>query len=36
VGHDIDDAAAFCRKLAPQVEVVRGYSPDDATIVMRR
>lgn len=25
VGHDIDDVAAFCRKLAPWVEVVRGY-----------
>ena len=36
VGHDIDDVAAFCRKLAPRVEVVRGYTPDDATIVMRR
>ena len=36
VGHDIDEMAAFCRKLAPRVEVLRGYAPDDATIVMRR
>lgn len=35
-GHDINDVAGYCRKLAPQVEVVRGYAPDDATIVMRR
>lgn len=36
VGHDIDDVAAFCRKLAPRVEVLRGYAEDDATVVMRR
>lgn len=36
VGHDIDEIAAFCGKLAPRVEVIRGYAPDDATIVMRR
>lgn len=36
VGHDIDDVAAFCRKLAPCVEVVHSYASDDATIVMRR
>lgn len=36
VGHDIDDVAGFCRKLAPGVEVVRGYLDDDATIVIRR
>lgn len=36
VGHDIDEMAAFCRKLAPRVEVVRGYAADDATLVLRR
>lgn len=36
VGHDIDDLATFCRKLAPRVEVVRGYASDDAAVVMRR
>jgi trans-aconitate methyltransferase len=36
VGHDVDEVAAFCRKLTPRVDVVRGYAPDDATIVMRQ
>jgi trans-aconitate methyltransferase len=36
VGHDIEQVAAFCRLLAPSVQVVRGYAPDDATIVMHR
>lgn len=36
VGRDVDEIAAFCRKLAPRVEVVRGYAVDDATLVMRR
>jgi SAM-dependent methyltransferase len=36
VGHDINDVADYCRKLAAQVEVVRGYAADDAAIVMRR
>lgn len=36
VGHDIDEVATFCRKLAPRVEVVRGYAPEDAAVVMRR
>lgn len=36
VGRDVDEIAAFCRKLAPRVEVVQGYAPDDATLVLRR
>ncbi len=36
VGRDVDAVAAFCRHLAPQVDVVRGYAVDDATLVMRR
>lgn len=36
VGHGIDDMAAFCGKLAPRVEVVRSYAPDDVTIAVRR
>jgi len=36
VGRDVDAVAAFCRQLAPQVELIRGYALDDATLVMRR
>jgi hypothetical protein len=36
VGHDIDDAAAFRRKPARRVEVVRGYAPDDAPVASLR
>lgn len=36
VGHDIEEIAAFCRKLAPRVQVVRGYVEDDAALVLRR
>ena len=36
VGRDVAEIEAFCRKLAPQVEVIRGYSVDDATLVLRR
>ena len=36
VGHDIDDVAAFCRKLAPRVVIVRNYAPDDATLLVWR
>jgi trans-aconitate methyltransferase len=36
VGHDVDEVAAFCRKLALRVDVVRGYLEDDATLAVRR
>jgi len=36
VGRDVDALVAFCRHLAPQVDVVRGYAVDDATVVIRR
>lgn len=35
VGHPIDEIVAFCRKLSPRVSLVRGASPDTATVVMR-
>ena len=36
VGRDVAEIEAFCRKLALEVEVVRGYAIDDATLVLRR
>ena len=36
VGHDRERVERFCRELAPDVEVVRGYLEDDFTVVMRR
>lgn len=36
VGRDVDEIAAFCRKLAPGVDVIQGYAVDDATLVVRR
>jgi trans-aconitate methyltransferase len=36
VGRDVAEIEGFCRRLAPQVEVIRGYVVDDATVVMRR
>jgi trans-aconitate methyltransferase len=36
VGRDVDEIEAFCRRLAPDVEVIRGYAVDDATVVVRR
>lgn len=36
VGHDIDDVAAFCRKLAPRVAIVRNHAADHATVVVQR
>lgn len=35
VGHQLDDIMAFCRKLSPSVSLVRGASPESATVVMR-
>ncbi len=35
LGRDVAAIEAFCRNLAPCVEVVRGYLPDDAAVVMR-
>jgi len=35
VGHRLDEIVAFCRKLSPRVSLVRGASPDTATVVMR-
>lgn len=36
IGHDIDDVAAFCRKLAPRVAIVRNHAADHATVVVQR
>jgi len=35
-GHNVHDVSAFCHKLAPDVERVEGYAPDDVTFVLRR
>ena len=35
VGHVLDEMMAFCKKLSPNVSLVRGASPDAATVVMR-
>ena len=34
VGHQLDEIVAFCRKLSPRVTLVRGASPEAATVVM--
>ena len=36
VGRDVAEVEAFCRSLPGEVEVVRGYAVDDATVVLRR
>ena len=35
-GQDMERVAAFCEKLAPRVELVRGYLEDDFTVRMYR
>jgi trans-aconitate methyltransferase len=35
VGRDVDEIVAFCRKLAPRVDVLVGHAPNDALVVMR-
>ncbi len=35
IGHDVEAVTAFCRTLSPGVDAVRGYLPDDVTVVMR-
>jgi SAM-dependent methyltransferase len=35
VGRDVDEIVAFCRKLSPQVRVLRGFAPADTLVVMQ-
>jgi SAM-dependent methyltransferase len=35
-GRDVEDVMSFCRCLDPNAELVRGYLPDDFTVLMRR
>jgi SAM-dependent methyltransferase len=35
VGRDVDEIVDFCRKLSPEVRVLRGFAPNDALVVMQ-
>lgn len=35
VGRDVEEVTAFCRTLPANVERIRGYLPDDSTIVVK-
>ena len=35
-GYDPDEILSFCRNLDPEAEILRDYSPEDFTILMRR
>lgn len=35
-GYDPDEILSFCRNLDPEAEIVRDYSPEDFTILMRK
>ncbi|HCS12384.1 MAG: hypothetical protein COS82_06635 [Zetaproteobacteria bacterium CG06_land_8_20_14_3_00_59_53] len=36
VGHDVYEVLEYCRGLAPDAEMLRGYLDDDFTVLMRR
>ncbi|HXU93157.1 MAG TPA: class I SAM-dependent methyltransferase [Gallionella sp.] len=34
VGHDVDKVVEFCKRLSPNVRLIRGYLEDDFTVLM--